>query len=183
MDVYFSYAEADNLPLVEGRMGWVGSLQRALELRLGQFMGNECRVWWDPKLLGNDTLADAHLEVLQCAAAFVVVVSPRYVNSQWARQELAEFLNAAKKQAGVKLQDKSRVFKVLKTPVPLMNQPPELQPLIGYEFFKVDPETQRVRELDEVFGPEAQREFWIKLDDLAHDIAETLELARLAVEP
>ena len=33
-----------------------------------------------------------------------------------------------------------------------------------------------MRELDEVFGPEAQRDFWMKLDDLAHDIAALLEM-------
>jgi hypothetical protein len=33
-----------------------------------------------------------------------------------------------------------------------------------------------VRELDEVFGPEAQRDFWIRLDDLAHDICCLLEM-------
>jgi hypothetical protein len=32
-----------------------------------------------------------------------------------------------------------------------------------------------VRELDEVFGPDAQRDFWLKLDDLAHEIAALLE--------
>src|SRR5262249_44368513 len=30
-------------------------------------------------------------------------------------------------------------------------------------------------ELDEIFGPDAQRDFWIKLDDLAHDICRLLE--------
>src|SRR5262249_6115436 len=54
--------------------------------------------------------------------------------------------------------------------------PPELQPLLGYEFFKVDPDTGRCRELDEIFGPEAQRDFWLKLDDLAHDMCGLLEL-------
>jgi len=33
-----------------------------------------------------------------------------------------------------------------------------------------------VRELDEVFGPEAHRDFWLKLDDLAHDICCLLEM-------
>jgi hypothetical protein len=33
-----------------------------------------------------------------------------------------------------------------------------------------------VRELDEVFGPEAQRDFWMRLDDLAHDICCLLEM-------
>ena len=60
--------------------------------------------------------------------------------------------------------------------MPLDTHPPELRSLLGYEFFKIDPETGRVRELDEIFGPEAQRDFWLKLDDLAHDICYLLEI-------
>jgi len=67
----------------------------------------------------------------------------------------------------------------LKTPIPLDLHPPELRSLLGYEFFKTDPETGRVRELDEVFGPEAQRDFWLRLDDLAHDICCLLEMLEL----
>ena len=48
--------------------------------------------------------------------------------------------------------------------------------MLGYEFFKVDPETGKVRELDEIFGPEAQRDFWLKLDDLAHDMCGLLKM-------
>ena len=33
-----------------------------------------------------------------------------------------------------------------------------------------------MHELDEVFGAQAQKEFWMKLDDLAHDIAALLEI-------
>lgn len=90
-------------------------------------------------------------------------------------RELKEFWKAAEKQGGVRVDDKARVFKVMKTPVPMESQPPELQELLGYEFFRVDPETGRVRELDEVFGPEAQRDFWLRLDDMAHNIATLLE--------
>jgi len=51
-----------------------------------------------------------------------------------------------------------------------------LKSLLGYQFFNVDPDTGRVRELNEVFGPEAQRDFWMRLDDLAHDICCLLEM-------
>src|SRR3990170_499671 len=61
--------------------------------------------------------------------------------------------------------------------------PPELQALLGYEFFTVHPETGRIRELDEVFGPDAQRDFWIKLDDLAHDICCLLEMVEGSPSP
>jgi hypothetical protein len=177
-DAFISYAHLDNVELIEGHKGWVANLHRALEVRVGQFLGKRPQIWRDPKLQGNDFFADTLFERLRRVAVLVSVVSPRYVKSEWTRRELVEFWKAAEEQGGIRFNDKARIFKVLKTPVPVDVLPPELRSLLGYEFFKMDPETGRVRELDEVFGPEAQRDFWIRLDDLAHDLCcllETLE--------
>lgn len=182
-DAFISYAHMDNVELIEGHRGWVSNLHRALELRVGQLLGKQPNIWRDPKLQGNDFFEETLVERLKRVAALVPVVSPRYVRSEWTRKELKEFWKAADQQGGVRCQEKVRVFKVLKTPVPLEQHPPELQPLLGYEFFKVDPETGRIRELDEIFGPEAQREFWLKLDDLAHDICCLLEMLEKRVRP
>lgn len=174
-DAFISYAHLDNQELVEGRKGWVANLHRALEVRVGQLLGKEPQIWRDPKLSGNDVLADTLIERLRRVAILIAVVSPRYLKSEWTIRELNEFWKAAREQGTVQIKNKARVFKVLKTPVPLERTPPELQELIGYEFFKEDPETGRVRELDEVFGPEAHRDFWLRLDDLAHDVCALLE--------
>jgi hypothetical protein len=174
-DAFISYAHLDNQELVEGRKGWVANLHRALEIRVGQLLGKAPHIWRDPKLQGNDFFAETLIERLRRVALLVAVVSPRYIRSEWTQRELKEFWRAAETQGGIRMAEKARIFKVLKTPVPLDQQQPELQGLLGYEFFRVDPETGRVRELDEVFGAEAQRDFWIKLDDLAHEIASLLE--------
>src|SRR5215469_1520198 len=166
-DAFISYAHLDNIELIEGRKGWVANLHRALEVRVGQLLGKEPRIWRDPKLQGNDFFAETLVEKLRGVASLIAVVSPRYVNSEWAKRELTEFFKAAHEQGGIRLGEKGRVFKVLKTPVALELHPPELRSVLGYEFFRVDPESGRIRELDEIFGPEAQRDFWMKLDDLA----------------
>jgi hypothetical protein len=175
-DAFISYAHLDNVELVEGRKGWVANLHRALEVRVGQLLGKSPHIWRDPKLTGNDLFAETLVEKLKKVAVLVTVVSPRYLKSEWTIRELKEFWNAAEEQGGIRVGDKARIFKILKTPVPIDKTPPELKMLLGYEFFRVDPETGKVRELDEVFGPEAQREFWIKLDDLAHDMVRLLEM-------
>src|SRR5690348_3099004 len=182
-DAFISYAHLDNVELVEGRKGWVANFHRALEVRVGQLLGKPPHIWRDQKLQGNDVFADVLVERLRRVAALVSVVSPRYVRSEWGRKELAEFWKAAESQKAACGCNKARIFKVLKTPVSLDLHPPELKPLLGYEFFKVDPETGRVYELDEVFGPEAQRDFWLKLDDLAHDICCVLEMLEGPAEP
>ena len=76
---------------------------------------------------------------------------------------------------GAKIGTKSRIFKVIKTPVELSLQPTILQGLLGYDFFKIDPQTGKPKEFSALFGKEAQLAFWSKLDDLAHDIASLLE--------
>lgn len=174
-DAFISYAHLDNLELIEGHHGWVTNLHRALEKRVAQFLGKLPRIWRDPKLQGNDLFAETIIERLRRVAVLVVVVSPRYVKSEWTRKELSEFWRAAQEQGGVRLHDKARIFKVLKTRVPVELHPPELQHMLGYEFFKVDLETGREHELDDIFGPQAQRDFWLRLDDLAHDICGLLE--------
>ncbi|MEX2272078.1 MAG: hypothetical protein WD690_11425 [Vicinamibacterales bacterium] len=174
-DAFISYAHLDNLELVEGRKGWVANLHRALEVRVGQLLGKSPHIWRDPKLQGNDLFGETLIEKLHRVAVLVTVVSPRYVKSEWTIRELKEFYAAAEEQGGIRVGDKARVFKVLKTPVALEKTPPELRMLLGYEFFKVEPETGKIREFDEIFGPDAQREFLTKLDDLAHDLVALLE--------
>lgn len=185
-DAFISYAHLDNVELVEGRKGWVANLHRALEVRVAQLLGKAPQIWRDPKLSGNDLFADTIVERLRRVAILVAVVSPRYVKSEWTIRELNEFWAAAEQQGGVRVCDKARVFKVLKTPVPIDRTPAELRTLLGYEFFKTDPETGKIRELDEIFGPEAHRDFWLLLDDLAHDICgllESLEAIEAGAEP
>jgi len=175
-DAFISYAHLDNAELIEGRKGWVANLHRALEVRLAQLLGKPPQIWRDPKLAGNDVLAHTLLEKIRRVSTLISVISPRYVKSEWTRKELSEFYHSAEEHGGVKMGNKARIFKVMKTPVPVDMHPPEVRSLLGYEFFKVDPETGKVRELDEIFGPEAQRDFWLRLDDLAHDICCVLEM-------
>jgi hypothetical protein len=182
-DAFISYAHMDNVGLGEGHQGWISNLHRALEVKLGQLLGKPPHIWRDPKLQGNDVFAETLLDRLRHVAVLVSILSPCYVKSEWTRRELVEFWKAAEAQGGVRLHDKARVFKVLKTPVRRDMHPPELQPLLGYEFFKIDPETGRIRELNEIFGPQAQIDFWMKLDDLAQDIRDLLEMIEATGSP
>jgi hypothetical protein len=120
---------------------------------------------------------------LRRVAVLISILSPPYIHSTWTRRELTEFWNAASEHGGVRIGDKARVFKVLKTPVPLDEQPPELQQLLGYEFFKADPNTGKTRELNRAYGREAELEFLMRLDDLAHEMCTLLERLEPDQEP
>src|SRR4051794_36365331 len=172
--VFISYAHLDNQELIEGKKGWVANFHRALEIRVAQYLGNKPDIWRDPKLHGSDAFAETLITKVHGSAVMISILSPRYVRSEWTRRELSEFVNAA--GGHPTFGDKYRIFKILKTPVPPDQHPSELRPLLGYEFFKVDGETGRPRELDEIFGSGAQCEFWMKVDDVAQDVCELLRL-------
>ena len=174
-DVFISYAHIDDMALIEGQKGWISSFHRALEIRLGQLLGRTPRIWRDPKLQGNDVFADRLVDRLPGVAILVSIVSPRYLKSDWCLRELREFIKATSQTGGVRIGHKARVFKIVKTPVPLEQQGPELQHMLGYEFYTADPVTGRPKELSQTGDAEVQRLYWGKLDDLAHDLTELLE--------
>ncbi len=67
-----------------------------------------------------------------------------------------------------------RVFKVMKTPLSNAEQPPRLRDLIGYDMYQLDTETGLMKEYADFFSEEAERQYWMKMVDLAYDIHEAL---------
>jgi hypothetical protein len=177
VDAYISYSHFDDLRFGGNNEGWVTTFARALEIRLTQLLGRQARVDFDSELHDHDIFSFSSFDSLGRAAVMVAIVSPRYVKSAWTTRELQEFLKVAKQRGDVHAQDSTPIFKVLKTPVPLDRQPAELKSLLGYEFVKTDPVTGKASEFDhQVFGPPpARRDYWVLLDNLAHDIAAVLE--------
>ncbi len=178
-EIFISYAHLDNETAFPGQNGWISDFHRALEVRVGQLLGRKLTVWRDPKLTGNDLFSDTIVEQLPQTAILVTVLSPRYIKSEWCRREFQSFYDACTQAGGgIALGNKSRVFKVVKTPIPQETEndlQPLLQPLLGYDFFRLDPQSGRFHELDLAFGPEAKADYWLRLDDLAQDIASLLD--------
>ncbi len=173
-DIFISYAHIDNVALKEGENGWVTDFHRALEIRLAQLLGARPRIWRDPKLKGNDSFSDEILRQLPNTAAMVSIFSPVYIKSVWCTKEIRGFYETAAKGIGIKINNKSRIFKVVKTAVPHGEYPPEAADTLGYEFFVSDPYTHRVKELNQGCGGELEQLYWAKLDDIAHDIRDLL---------
>jgi hypothetical protein len=170
-DIFISYAHIDNQPLAQGMEGWVEALHERLRITLTQLLGAEVKVWRDRKLQGNDVFAETLVAEVAQAAVLVSVVSPRYVSSEWCLRELAEFT----RRAGARVGDKSRVFKVLKTYVPLDKHPDSVRDMIGYSFYEYDAERARAREFSHEIVPQRDPRYWNVLSDLAWDIKQTLE--------
>lgn len=164
VDVFVSYVHTDDRPWPGGHRGWVADVISALRLRLSQIL--------ERPVLVHDAYDDRTLGRIQRSATFVSIVSPGYVESEPARLELHAFIQASAEAGAL---TGTRLFKVLKSPVPLEQQPAELQALLGYQFFSLDPETSKAREFNPHFGPEAAQNFWLRVDDLAQAIASSLK--------
>lgn len=185
-DVFISYTHIDDQPLGEDRRGWIAMLETALATRLGQLLGENARIWRDKKKLdGNDRFDQEIVEHLVRAAVLVSVLSPRYLKSEWCQREFATFVEAAERDHSLLIDNKSRIFKVLKTPVEREREPAQAQGLLGYCFYREELETGRIREFNRAFGKDLEQDFWRVLDDLAQDIKKLLEMLRTGkpVEP
>jgi hypothetical protein len=175
-DVFISYAWLDNEPLTEGQKGWVTHFHRDLEKRVEKLLGAEVRIWRDDReLRGNELFAQRIYSRFPKTGILVSVVSPRYVQSDWCLSELNEFCAKAEETGGLYLQEKSRVFPVVKTPIERDAAPPQMQQILDYKFFELD-DKGRPFEYDRELGEEAKFKYARRLNDVAYDIANFLRL-------
>lgn len=174
-DIFISYAHIDDEALIEGEKGWITEFHRALEVRLSQLLGERPNIWRDSRLDGNHIFSNEIISQFPKIAVLISILTPRYVKSEWCVKEVLEFKKASEQNIGVEINNKSRIFKVIKTPIELEQHPEVTQGLLGYDFFMVDRETNRIKEFGNIFGSENQQLYWSKLDDIACDIASLLK--------
>lgn len=179
--IFISYAHIDNQPLSPEQLGWVTRFHASLQAMLSMRLGYKAEIWRDDKLRGNDLFGPEIVAQFPKTALLISVLTPRYVHSDWCTKEVREFCSAADHNGGVLVENKSRILKVIKTPVdseqPL---PPLMQQMLGYEFYTIDDDHTPL-ELDPVYGAELAQKFNLKMAKLAWDVAQMLkELERAA---
>jgi hypothetical protein len=136
--VFISYARIDDLPLTPGEKGWVTRFHRTLKNILSMRLGREAKIWRDDKLQGTDVFSSEIVAQFRGSAALMSIVTPRYLNSEWCTREAREFCEAAQQTGGLVIGNKSRVIKVIKTPVDeheAQALPTHMRNLLGFEFF------------------------------------------------
>ena len=170
-DVFISYAHVDNETLAAGQDGWISLLHERLRIRLPQLLGEEVKIWRDPKLQGNDEFADTLVIRVSKAGVLLSVLSPRYIKSEWCRKELSHFCHEAERGVGLTIDNKSRVFKVVKTHIPRERHPSELSGSLGYAFYEYDEATGKAKEFRTDLN---DHRYWDKFEDLAQDISQQL---------
>jgi TIR domain-containing protein/uncharacterized protein DUF4062 len=175
-DLFISYAHIDDLNPFGEEKGWIDLLHERLSVLLAQALGYEPRIWRDGhRLQGNDELGGAIGAGVTRSLLLVPIISPRYVQSDWCNREMEAF-HAAQPQAPAPGSPafRSRVFKVIKTPLPEHlkgSEPSHIRNLIGYQFYGEDESSGMLTE----FSPApTDKQYWRTLNRLVSDIKQTL---------
>lgn len=162
IDVLITFAEKDNETAQKSELGWVTQFKKFLELMLTQVQGNK------PNIILKSEFDSATAPALNNAAILVPILTKEFALSGRCLDNLETFY---KNTSDSKI---NRVFKAIKTPLSVQEQPPRLRDLIGYEMYQLDTETGLEKEYSDFFSQEAEKQYWMKLVDLAYDIHDAL---------
>src|SRR5688572_21853288 len=162
VDVIITFADKDNETAKKGDAGWVTQFRKFLDLMLFQVLG------YKPNILLKAEMDSVTASTMDNAAVLVAILTKDFAESGRCLDTVESFY---KKTGSSKI---SRVFKVLKNPMTMAEQPPRLRDLIGYDMFQLDIETGTMKEYSDFFSQEAEKQYWMKMVDLAYDISESL---------
>jgi hypothetical protein len=162
VDVLITFAQRDNETTSKADTGWVSHFKKFLELMLLQVLGTK------PNILLKDEFDSVTASTMDNVAVMVTILSKDFVQSGRCLDTVESF----NKMTGSS--KANRIFKVMKSPLLLAEQPPKLRDLLGYDMFQIDTETGLMKEYSDFFSQEAEKQYWMKMVDLAYDIHESL---------
>jgi len=173
-NLFISYAHIDDQPLTPGEKGWITRFHATLKAILSMRMGREAKIWRDEKLGGNDVFSDEIVARFKTSAVLVSIVTSRYLNSDWCTREAREFCQSALENGGLVIGNKSRVFKVIKSPVDCQEAlPAVMKEVLGYEFFTLKDGVPL--EFDPAYGQEYAQLYNQNVARLAWEVAQLLK--------
>ena len=173
-DVLILSADVDDHPISAGATGWVSQFAEHTQVRLQQLSGQPLRVTRLASLPLNDEAWDQLLPALENLEALVCVLSPAFLHAATLHQLVEHFASRAESSGGLVIDSRSRILKVAKMPVDVLDIPPVLQArlseLLEYSFFEADPSTSGILEFDERFGAEAHQKYYSRVYDLCQEL-------------
>jgi hypothetical protein len=163
IDVLIVFADRDN-ETNKTELGWVSQFKKFLELMLTQVLGEKPNVMLKGE---HDSLTSPRLDN---AGVLVTVLSKDFIQSGQCLDHVEAFCKATESSS----KNRNRIFKVFKSQLSLQEQPPRLRELLGYEMYQVDPDSGEIKDYSDYFSTEAERQYWMKIVDLAYDIYDAL---------
>ena len=165
-DVFISYGHIDNQSFGDPGGGWVDIFHEHLQNFVNVHLGCRTKVWRDKRLTGAEVFSDEIEQQLRSSAVLVSVISPAYMKSEWCNRELVGFTKAAQDRGSLRVGNLQRVVKVLRLPVE-RSALPLLDKVLGIEFYRVDPASERARDLLVDDAGDARQVFRARVDDVA----------------
>jgi TIR domain-containing protein/uncharacterized protein DUF4062 len=173
-EVFISYSHIDNQPFGDPRGGWVDIFHEQLQNFVDVHVGRRTKVWRDRRLTGAEVFSDEIEQQLRSSAVLVSVISPGYIQSDWCNRELVGFTKAAQDRGSLRVGNLQRVVKVLRLPVERNTLPAFLDEVLGAEFYRVDPASERARDLLLDPSQDAEKIFRARVDDVAQELSRLL---------
>lgn len=162
IDVLITFADKDNETGPKTPVSWVTQFKKFLEMMLLQVMGEKSNI------VLKSEYDDITASGMNNAAVMVAILSKEFTQSGRCLDTVEAF---HKSTAGSKVE---RVFKVMKAPLSLQEQPPRLRELLSYDMYQLDNETGLMKEYSDFFSQDAEKQYWMKMVDLVYDIHEAL---------
>lgn len=164
IDVLIVFAEGDNQSSKKEELGWVSQFSKFLGLMLNQVLGENAKIMLKAEY---DNMVSPKLDNV---GILVSILSKDFIQSGNCLDHVESFYKAVENSP----KHRNRVFKVFKSPLSIQEQPPRLRELLGYDMYQLDPDSGEIREYTDYFSTEAERQYWMKMVDLAYDIYDTL---------
>ncbi len=166
IDVLIIHAAADNEISDDNELGWTSTFKKFLEIMLLQVLDKEPNVLLKSE---HDGLTASNLDKV---AVVLPVLSPAFVASGACLDNLESFFQILGKN------DPQRVFKILKLPLSREQEPSKLRDSLGYELFDYNQDTGEIDDYVDFFSASAERQYWMKMVNIAYDIHESLILLK-----
>lgn len=175
-DIFISYRHLDNKP-VAGKTGWIDDFTLKLKTQLGFKLGYDPVIWRDRKLEGAEYFAEVIMKELKRSKILISILSPGYVSkhTEWCKRELEEFYRFAQQGIGLRIDEKPRCIRVVKSFLEREQYPVQLQDQLGYEFYMKDEESERPEDFSYLEGGDHYHRYLKKIDDLAYDVSKILK--------
>lgn len=164
IDVLIVFADGDNQSLKKNDLGWVSQFKKFLGLMLNQVLGENANIMLKAEY---DNMISPKLNNV---GVLVTILSRDFIQSGKCLDHVEAFYKGLENAP----KSRNRVFKVFKSPLVTAEQPPRLRELLGYDMYQLDPDSGEIREYTDYFSTEAERQYWMKMVDLAYDIYDTL---------
>lgn len=159
-DILICYSQLDN------ETGWVDNFKKFIELMVTQVQGVK------PTIAQKSDLEGIDENTLTSSTIFIPVITSSFMESGECLDTLEIYAKSLAKKKN------NAIFKVLKYPVAVADQPTKVKDLLGYEFFQIDYESGEVVDYVDFFSVEAEKNYWMRLVDLVYDLDEYLVKAK-----